>query len=194
MVRLRRTPCGSQTAGVQIAEFALILPLLLTMAVAVMDFGTAANMRQKLSNAAREGARFGATQPTFDVDRAGVTPHSTNAVSEVVFDYLVNAHVLPSAGQGSCAPSAANAFMSTDGTSTWTYVYSNCPYTLTIRINRNFTLGSTTQGTMLVGTKVEVDYPYQWQLGRFIGLIAPGSTQFSGATLLAGEAVMPNLY
>ncbi len=191
---IRRARFGTNRAGVQIAEFALVLPLLLTMAVAVMDFGTAANMRQKLSNAAREGARFAATQPTFDVDRAGATPRSTNAVSEIVFAYLANAHVLPNAGLSSCTVGSAVANMSADGTSTWTYAFSGCPDDLTIRISRNFVLGTTTQGAMLLGTRIQVNYPYRWQLGKFIGLIAPGSTQFSGATTLAGEAVMPNLY
>ena len=180
--------------GVQIAEFALVLPLLITMAVAVMDFGTAANMRQKLSNSAREGARFAATQPNFDVTRVGPTPRSTNAVAEVVFDYLANAHVLPNAGTGTCALPSASANMTTDGTMTWVYVFSGCPQDLTIRVNRNFILGTTTQGTMLIGTMIEVDYPYQWQLGKFIGLIAPGSTQYGGTTLFKGQAVMPNLY
>lgn len=192
MLRILRRP--HRASGVQIAEFALILPLLLTMAVAVMDFGTAANMRQKLSNSAREGARFAATQPTFDVDRAGVTPRSTNAVAEIVFAYLANAHVLPNAGQGTCNVASANAEMTADGTSTWIYTFNGCPDVLTIRISRNFVLGTTSSGLMLVGTKIQVTYPYQWQLGKFIGLIAPGSTQFAGSTNLAGEAVMPNLY
>ena len=181
-------------SGVQVAEFALVLPLLITMAIAVMDFGTAANMRQKLSNAAREGARFASTQPIADINRASGAPMSTSSVSEVVYDYLAAAHVLPNAGQGTCTVAGSTATMSADGTATWTYQFTGCPDTLTIRINRNFSLGNTDQGATLLATRLEVDYPYTWQLGRVIGLISPGSTLFSHSSTLAGVAIMPNLY
>ena len=184
----------SRWRGVQIAEFALVLPLLVTMAIAVMDFGAATNMKQKISNAAREGARFAASQPILDVNIQGGGPPSLNAVNEVVFDYLANARVLPNAGQGSCALGGAATQISGDGASTWTYSYAGCPNTLTVVIARNYTIGTTSQGVLLLGTDVKVSYPYTWQLGHVIGLIAPGSTLFSGSSTMTSEAVMPNLY
>ena len=52
---------STDTRASQIVEFAVALPLLLVLAVGIFDFGSAFNMKQKLTNAAREAARLGAS-------------------------------------------------------------------------------------------------------------------------------------
>jgi uncharacterized membrane protein len=56
-----------QTEAAAIIEFAVALPLLIVLVVGIFDFGGAFNLKQKLNNAVREGARFGASQPTNDL-------------------------------------------------------------------------------------------------------------------------------
>ena len=55
------------TDAAAIIEFAVALPLLVVLVVGIFDFGGAFNLKQELNNAAREGARFGAAQPTNDI-------------------------------------------------------------------------------------------------------------------------------
>ena len=57
---LRNLVFGSE--GAQLLEFALVLPILLVFSVGIMDFGQAYNLKQKLNNASREGARFAAAE------------------------------------------------------------------------------------------------------------------------------------
>lgn len=49
--------------GMAIIEFALVLPLLLAFIGGAIDFGVAFFVSHTVQNAAREGARFGVTQP-----------------------------------------------------------------------------------------------------------------------------------
>ncbi len=67
---LRRTAkAGSRrrrrqrTRGQSLVEFAIVLPVFLLIAFAIFDFGLAFDASIGISNAAREGARQGATQP-----------------------------------------------------------------------------------------------------------------------------------
>ena len=46
--------------GAQLLEFALVLPLLVVLVIGVSDFGGAYTLKDKLANAAREGARIAA--------------------------------------------------------------------------------------------------------------------------------------
>ncbi len=48
----------ADTSGSQLLEFAVALPLLVVFVVGIFDFGGAFNLKQKLNNIAREGARF----------------------------------------------------------------------------------------------------------------------------------------
>jgi Flp pilus assembly protein TadG len=49
--------------GNVLVEFVIVLPLVLALVVGIMSFGTAHEQTLSLTNAAREGARFGATLP-----------------------------------------------------------------------------------------------------------------------------------
>ena len=86
------------TEGAQLYEFALVLPLLIVMTVGVMDFAIAYNLKQKLTNAAREGARMGASQSPADLTQTTdcstpVEPASVEVIKEAVDTYLTNAGV-----------------------------------------------------------------------------------------------------
>jgi Flp pilus assembly protein TadG len=59
-MRIRRP--GSER-GAAAVEFALVLPLLITAMLAIIDYGFGFFRQQIVTNAAREGARAGATQP-----------------------------------------------------------------------------------------------------------------------------------
>lgn len=53
-----------QTAGQDLIEYALILPLLLLLLLGIMEFGIVVFSYNTISNAAREVARFGIVHPT----------------------------------------------------------------------------------------------------------------------------------
>ena len=74
------------TEAAELLEFALLLPILLVMVVGLMDFATAYNIKQKLANAAREGARMGSSQPVSDLDTSD--PASIDAIKDDVVTYL----------------------------------------------------------------------------------------------------------
>lgn len=84
---LRNLVFGSD--GAQLLEFALVLPLLLAISVGIMDFGQAYNLKQKLNNASREGARFAAAENSG----AGLSTSDVSAVRDVVGNYLTNGGV-----------------------------------------------------------------------------------------------------
>src|SRR5713226_8279341 len=68
--------------GSQIMEFAITLPLLVVLVVGIYDFAQAFNVKEKLNFAARDGARFGSTQPTNDLSQD--TPLSVSAIRDLV--------------------------------------------------------------------------------------------------------------
>ena len=70
--------------GASLVEFALVAPVLMMLIVGVLDAGVAYNQKQSISHAAREGARYGAVQPTTGT---GVTGSSwASGVAQVVRD------------------------------------------------------------------------------------------------------------
>src|SRR5713101_5529565 len=74
--------------GSQIMEFALSVPLLVVMVVGIYDFAQAFNVKQKLNFAVKDGARFGATQPTNDLSQP--IPISVVAIRDLVAADLVS--------------------------------------------------------------------------------------------------------
>src|SRR5262249_61499902 len=103
-----RTALGraSDTAGSQIAEFAVALPVLLIMVVGIFDFGNAYNIKQKVTNIAREAARMGAGQPTMDLTTG--TPASVLAIRDMVSSALQTSR-MSDCGLGTTAAVAARA-------------------------------------------------------------------------------------
>jgi Flp pilus assembly protein TadG len=177
---------GARTEGSQIVELAVSLPLLLVFVVGITDFGTAFNLRQKLNNAAREGARIGANQYMADVVNAA--PNSIIAIHDAVDNYLLAARV-NDCGLSSATPTKAGL--------TWTYTAnSGCPGngTLTLTIDRGNAFQTTDANTTtLETTHILISYPFQWRFGGVIRFFAPSANYASGVTQIPGDAMMTNL-
>jgi len=60
-INIRNTVRNQKTGGQALVEFAFVLPILLLLMVAIIDFGILFYSQMAVSNAAWEGARAGAT-------------------------------------------------------------------------------------------------------------------------------------
>ena len=69
---------GLGKRGVALIEFALILPLLLLMALAVIDVGRLIQVRLIVTNLAREGGSLASRQSTLDPGLIGLLQSSSN--------------------------------------------------------------------------------------------------------------------
>jgi Flp pilus assembly protein TadG len=173
-----------ETDAAALIEFAVALPLLVVLVVGIFDFGGAFNLKQELSNAAREGARFGASQPTNDLSRAN--PASVDAVRYVVDSYLLKANIndcdLNSASQ------VAVAAM------TWQYTTTGtCAGALVLTISRaNSVQTNSAPPVYLPCTTVQISYPYQWHFNRVIQLLVPSAT-YAGVSQIPTDATAVNM-
>jgi Flp pilus assembly protein TadG len=145
----------------QIAEFAVSLPLLVVFVVGIFDFSGAFSLKQKLANAAREGARAAAADPASDLSgtTSGVPPVSVSDAYQVVDNYLLSENI-NDCGLNGVTPTQGSG-LTWSSTSTGT-----CPGTgITFSINR----GCVTQqnfgktATSMVATCVTITYPYAWR-------------------------------
>ena len=176
--------------GSQIAEFAVALPLLLIMVVGIFDFGNAYNIKQKVTNIAREAARMGASQPTADLTNP--TPASILAIRDTVSSALLSSK-LPDCGLGTTAAAPAG------GATPWKWTFTtSCGSAgnLVLSVDRGYVFTSTlTAGgnsVKMINTQVTLLYPYQWQFNRIITVmlptaIYPGTTQISVASMMANQ-------
>ncbi len=160
-----------KTEAAELLEFALLLPILLVIVAGIMDFATAYNIKQKLANAAREGARMATSQPTADLDNpaCGSVPCSIQAVKDDVTTYLKQAGVDTSfigttATYSASAPYTAQYYTSSKGTS---YGLKIVRYDLV-----------DVSGTYIPETHVTLTYPYDWTFGfdHIIRLLIPSAT------------------
>ena len=172
--------------GAQIMEFALVLPLLMVFVVAIYDFGQAFNVKEKLNFAVKDGAKFGAAQPTNDLTQT--IPVSVTAIRD-----LVDAD-LTAAGINDCGLGPITILPSSSLVWTATGICSENS-TLTLTINRGLVFDSGTQGgsepLKIIATQVDISYPYQWHLSGFLRLIAPNSTA-TGTTQIKTDAIAAN--
>jgi Flp pilus assembly pilin Flp len=176
--------------GAQIVEFAVVLPLLAVMVVGIFDFGQAFSIRQKLTFAARDGARFGSSQPTNDLTQA--MPVSVSAIRDLVDADLLAAG-LSDCGLGAIAQSGAVAW-SASGTCA-----NSATFTLTI--DRGYVSPPVGQAGIAVpgageplrfiATHVQMSYPFQWHFNSVIRLLVP-SASYAGITLIETDAIAPN--
>jgi Flp pilus assembly protein TadG len=185
---LARQPRPNQR-GAQLLEFALVLPLLLVLAVGVVDFGRAWNIRQILNNAAREGARLAASRPSVELSNCNSNSNSSNSnpvgnmlICQVVVQYLQHAAV-------------DTSFIAECSAGTW----DPCTFTATyysdpsngygLKIERSVPVPGTSP--TVFGARVTLKYPYRWTLGfdHVIRLIAPGA-QFGNPIPITTDAFM----
>jgi Flp pilus assembly protein TadG len=179
------------TEASQLLEFAVALPLLVVVVVGIFDFGDAFNLKQKLNNAAREGARFGSSLPTNDLSQTvGCgAPSSVCAIRDLVDSYLQAGRV------NDCGLSTQSATWSA-ATVTGTYFATGngCPGTLTLRIERQYSFQTVINGATfeVVSTHVSISYPYRWHFNRVIVFLAPGAS-YAGVTQISTDAIAPNI-
>lgn len=162
----RRGPWRERMRGAQLLELALVLPLLLLLVIGVWDFGSALLLRDRLTNAAREGARVTVSNPLADPGgiSCGAVPCSIQAAHDAVVQYLNHA--------GLDASCLAQATPSVTGL-VWQW---QCPGTaITLTINRAYTVlapGDSTQVTLR--------WPVRWMLQQLTGASGfPASVQTS---------------
>ena len=177
----------------QIVEFAVTLPLLMALAVGIFDFGNAYNLKQRLTNAAREGARLGASQPTSDLSNP--PPASVLAVRDVVDHYLTAARI-NDCGLGSATATASGAAAPWSWTFTGACAGGIGNLVLTVNRGNVFTSPSVKVPGALVplkviSTQVTLQYPYHWQFSRVASLLVAGAS-FPGTSNLTVTSTMPN--
>ena len=182
----------------QIAEFAISLPLLVVFLVGIYDFSGAIALKQKLTNAAREGARIAAADPSNDLSgTAAVMPVSVSDALQVIDNYLLSER-LNDCGLSGTTPVASSTVI-------WTFTASGCTGTsLTLTINRGYYLSANATAAppatctvsaggavsqAVIATCVTIQYPYVWKFSRVSGLFG-GS--FLGPSTITTTAVMFN--
>ncbi len=175
--------------GAQLVEFALAVPFLVVMLVGILDFGQAFNLKQKLTNAAREGARIAISQPQGDLNctscscpsTGSASPCTVKAVRDAVVNYMTNAGL-------------DTSFIPSDPIMTapyeWTY-YSTVNGAPVLTIHRGMTV-LRPDGTLIVATRVALGYPHTWSFGQVVDLLS-SSASFANSFVISTEVIMENL-
>lgn len=182
----------SEPSGSALYEFALTMPFLVVLAIGMVDFGQAWNLKQKVSNAAREGARFGASQSTADLVQSNVVqsnPPSVTAIANVVGSYLANA------GLTQCSTAAPTNWTEAQPSGLqWTFSYSDSSCVgFSLVIDRGDALPPGGAGaSTVVATHVTLTYPYTWTFNHVIGLLVSGANPSLPSTI-SSDAVMQNV-
>jgi Flp pilus assembly protein TadG len=159
----------------QVAELALSLPVLVLFVVGIFDFSGALTLKQKLTNAAREGARVAAADPASDM-YASVPVAVSDAFQVADNDCGLSG--------GGTPPTPTQTGL------TWTYTStgSGCPGSgITLTINRGYS--TPVNGIYLIGTYVTISYAYKWQFNSVSGLVG---TRFLGPSTINSAALAFN--
>ena len=187
-MRWWRSAFLDDTTGSQLLEFAVALPLLVVFVVGIFDFGGAFDLKQKLSNTTREGARFASTLPTNDLDAIG-TPPSITAIRDLVVSHLQAAR-LNDCGLAGQAPAGSAATM------IWTYTAAGggCPAPLVLTIERSYAFTTVVGANTFkeISTRVTLQYPYSWHFNKVIQMLVPGAT-YLGVSQITTDATVPNM-
>jgi Flp pilus assembly protein TadG len=179
--------------GSAVLEFAITLPLLVVFVVGIFDFSGAFNEKQKIEQAAQEGAIVAGAQPLTDISlgaSSGTNPQSLQPVVAAVFNSL--------AGSGVISGCSLNPFPTPKQTAlTWTYTISGCSSTtsdtLIIVVNRGWSAApAQSPEPYILGTTVQVTFPYHWRFNSVIQLLFPGPSSYSSVTTLTETAIVHN--
>jgi Flp pilus assembly protein TadG len=162
-------------AGAQIVEFAISVPLLVLFVVGIFDFSNAISLKQKLTNAAREGARVAASDPSADLSNSSAgLPVAISDAFQVLDNYLV-AEKINDCGLSTQTP------IQTGVTLVWTVTTTGCPgganAQIVLTIDRGCITNVASLTTDLVDTCVTLSYPYTWR--------------FTSASTLFGGSIIP---
>jgi Flp pilus assembly protein TadG len=176
--------------GSALLEFAITLPLLVVFVVGIYDFSGALTQKQKIEQAAQEGAITAGAQPMSDIATTTSDPASLHPVVTAVLNSLVGSGVVPN---GTCTPpGTASGPVGLE----WTYTISGCSSayptdTLVVKINRGW-VPAVADTTKTVGTRLTVTYPYHWRFNSVIQLLFPGSSSYSATTDIHETAATHN--
>jgi Flp pilus assembly protein TadG len=183
----------------QLVEFAVSLPLLVVFVVGIFDFSNAFTLKQKLTNAARDGARVAAADPANDLQSPSTAvPVSVADAFQDVDNYLIANHI----NDCGITPSTSPVGL------TWTSTASGSGCGLTIIINRGYyfspvaatqpanvncqppPLGGGATQTAIIGTCVSIQYTYPWRFGKVASLLGSAAslpTQVTAAAVAMNE-------
>jgi Flp pilus assembly protein TadG len=171
--------------GQAILEFAITLPLLVVFVVGIYDFSGAFNEKQKIEQAAQEGAIVAGAQPMSDIQTTNINPDSLRPVVTAIVNSLIASNVVTS----NCTPPGK---VSGGANLTWTYAASGCPGDLVITINRGWETGAgTSDSPAVIGTIVKIQYPYIWKFNSVIQLLIP-KANYAATTQLTESATVHN--
>lgn len=178
--------------GAAILEFAIALPLLVVFIVGIFDFSGAFGQKQKIEQAAQEGAIVAGAQPMSDIQSSNGNPDSLQPVVTAVFNSLAGSGVLPGAFTGTCKTPPPTP--PTQSGLAWTYTISGCSSgypgdNLVITINRGWV--SAPGPPLSVGTMVTIVYPYHWRFNSVIQLLFPGAS-YAATTQVTENATVHN--
>jgi len=167
----------------QVVELALSLPVLVLFVVGIFDFSGALTLKQKLTNAAREGARVAAADPASDMYAS--VPVAVSDAFQVADNYLLSEKINDCGlSEGGTPPTPTQTAL------TWTYTStgSGCPGSgITLTINRGYS--TPINGIYLIGTYVTISYAYKWQFNSVGGLVG---TRFLGPSTINTAALAFN--
>jgi Flp pilus assembly protein TadG len=157
----------ARSRGTQVAELAIVLPLLLFLSLAVSEGAYMIRTHQVLNNAAREGARLAVEEQNFDranpLTNCSAPANSTQAtLCQAIISYAQNNGVSAGTGFNRCNGAAiANG--------------------LNITINQQYVISGTGGGLNLDGTQVTVVCPYNLAfLPRIPSFGVTGTVNLSG--------------
>jgi Flp pilus assembly protein TadG len=104
--RLRRGPGRDRSRGQALVEFALVVPVFILLVAGMIDFGMGLYSYMSIINAARDGARLGATACTVAPCSGPVSARVTAAAGGIRPTTTV-ACTTPAAGTVNCATGTA---------------------------------------------------------------------------------------
>jgi Flp pilus assembly protein TadG len=162
-------------------ELALVLPFVAVFAVGIAEFALGFLLKQRLTNAAREGVRVAIQMPMTDLDDD--TPETIDSVRDAIVEYLANAGVDTSTFDDDPTSTAAAEF-----------TYYDAGSNPVIVIDRGVTIPDppVVGSPVISATRVTVQYPYSWSFSQVIQLLVP-SADYSSSFLISSQAEMKNL-
>jgi hypothetical protein len=146
---------ASEAIGAEIAEAAIVLPLVFMLLLGIYWFGRAYNIYATITHAAREGARA-ATAPTAAL--LGNTPLTAAQVATRVSEVLQASKLDP----GQVTPLLPNPVLK--DCQTGAPVVPACATSPAICFATNVRLNDPTTGPAACGVSVSFQYPYQFYL------------------------------
>jgi len=179
---VRRGGFRNRNKGSALLEFAIVLPLLVVFIVGIYDFSGSFNQKQKIAQAAQEGAVVAGSQPMTDVVSTNASPDSLQQIVTVVSNSLTSNNVVPQTG---CS---APAGLWKSGLK-WKYTITCGADDLTIVVDRGVMVNSGPPA--VIGSTVEVSYPYRWRFNSVIQLLIPGAT-YAATTVLDEASTVHN--